>query len=505
MCLIKNGRKLGCRRFERVAQNLLHLEENILSVYEWEGEIGIAKVLGLLRGGKPIVRMIVEFITQGSLREYEEGRRMYGEAVEFPRVRGIGPKTASLLVAKGIRTFEELLKFLEREEARSIFKRPEEVLKNVKFYLSQRKLILAPELRALSEAFCKLYPSAVPVGPYRRGEPFALALEFALSEEDAFSLIVSGRYEEDAWLWGGFRIPLKIHPFLPKNRGRVILEATGPQQHLQALRSIGSIGDAHDEEEIYRSLDLPYIHPFQRYDGEEVKLALKGKLPKPILPENLLGDLHVHTTYSDGSMTPEEVIQRSIRLGYSVVALTDHSPSTGSGLNEIRLREKYFHVLRLREKYPYIEILFGAEVDILPDGSLDYPDEVLEKLDFVIATIHNWKDGEDQTDRLLKALENPYVYALGHPTGRVLKKRPPYEVDMDRILKRAEELGKLIEINANPKRVDPEAPYLFGYKGMVSIGTDAHKPWDMLYAWLGCAQASRSRIPSKRIFNGGIE
>lgn len=499
-CLIRGGRKFHCDAYRRAARVLSEFPEDIRSIYEYEGEEGLRKALRL---GRAIVSKVISFLEEGRVEEYEEARRELGEeAVEFVKVRGIGPATVKTLLEKDVRTFHDLLKFLEGEEARRLFKNPEKVREAVLFYLRYRNHFLIPEARIVVEAFRRMYPSAVAVGGYRRGDPLLDVLEFALSEEDAFRLGFSGRYERGYWLWGGDRIPLRIHIYTEEDKGSVLVYSTGPEGHVMALERMGGIEGA-TEEEVYGRLGLPFIHPYQRWDGEEVEMAIRGTLPPPVLPSSLPGDTHVHTTYSDGSMRPEEAVQAAIRRGQTLIALVDHSPSSGGGLNEARLERKKYDILHLREKYPYVRILYGTEVDILPDGSLDYPDEVLAEFDIVIASVHAWKDGEDLTERILKAIENPYVHVIGHPTGRVLKKRPPYNVDLEKVFRRAEETGKALEVNANPRRVDltAEALLMGDYGGKVFIGTDAHREWDMDYIHLGCAQVSRARIPPERVGN----
>ena len=500
-CLLKGGNRFKCDAYRRASRLMAHLSEDVATIYEYEGREGLKRVL---RVGDAVISKVIQLVEEGKVDEYEEALREFGrDAVEFVKVRGIGKTTARRLVEMGIRTFDELLRFLESEEARKMFKSPDRIRESVLFYLKYRDAFLAPEARIVVEAFRNVYPSAVPVGGYRRGEPLIWIVEFALSEEDAFRLALSGRYERGYWTWGGDRIPVRIHIYTDEDMGSVLVFSTGPEEHVRALENLGGI-EGRTEEEVYSRLGLPYIHPYQRYDGEEVSLAAEGKLPEVLLPEEVPGDIHVHTTYSDGSMRPEEVVQAAIRRGYSFVVLADHSPSSaGGGLNEARLESKKYDILRLRDRYPYIRILHGTEVDILPDGSLDYPDEVLAEFDFVIASVHTWGDDEDLTDRILKAMENPYVHVIGHPTGRVLKKRPPYRVDLERIFRRAEETGKALEVNANPRRVDLPGDLLlrWGYGGKVFIGTDAHREWDMDYMYLGCAQLGRARIPKRRVGN----
>ncbi len=494
-CLLRGNPKRRCSVYKHLSKVLLGLPEDVSELY---GELE-----ELLNVDRSFLLKIKEFLETGRLREYEEALSEFGDTPDFINVRGIGVSTAQHLFRLGIKTYDDLLKFLESGKAGDVFKSPERVYGSVKFYLLQRELFTFPEARLVVKAFLKEYPSAIAAGEYRRGEPIVSRFDFLLSEEDAFRLAISGRYRDGWWMWADERIPIHVHIYTPDDLGSVLLYATGPEAHVRALGELVDI-KGESEEDIYARAGLPYVHPYQRFDGGEIALAARGELPPPLLPENVPGDMHVHTTYSDGSMTAEEAVQAAIKRGYTAIALADHSPSSkAGGLNLVRLERKFYEILKLREKYPYVRILFATEVDILPDGSLDYPDEVLKVFDLVIASVHSWGEDEDITARILKALENPFVDAIGHPTGRVLKKRPSYRVNLEKVMRMAEETGKALEINANPKRVDLDAYALLegGYRGKVILGTDAHREWDMDYMFLGCAQVSRARIPRERVRN----
>ncbi len=497
---IKGENRFKVEAYRRAAKRIISFPEDIKSLYDAEGLRGLKEKLKV---GDAIAGKIVEYLQSGRIHKYEElTSEVPITLIDLLKIRGIGPATVRDLWKKGITSLEDLERFLNKEEARKMFKDPEKIYENLKFYKSQKDLLLISEAVPLVKSFTYEYRSAIATGAFRRGEPLIDILEFAIMEDDAFKLAASGRFENGYWLWGGERIPVRIHIYDEDNLGEVLVYSTGPDEHIRALMNLGEIKGA-SEEEVYERLGLKYIHPFQRNDGREVELAQDGNLPKPILPENVMGDFHVHTTFSDGSMSVEEAILNAINRGYTAVALADHSPSSGyaGGLNEERLKEKYLEILRLRDKYPYIRILFATEVDIKSDGSLDYPDDILEKFDLVIASVHNWKDDEDVTDRLLAAIRNPYVHIIAHPRGRILKKRPSYNVDIDTVLEKAKKYGKVLEINANPKRVDLDAYVIMDYDGLVCINTDAHREWDMDFMFIGCAQASRARIPGNRVIN----
>jgi Histidinol phosphatase and related hydrolases of the PHP family len=499
---IMGENKYKVEAYRSASKKVILYSGDLKSLYEAEGVVGLKRYLKV---GDAIAGKIAEFLETGKVSKYEELISEFPIGLtELLRIRGIGAGKVRELWKMGIEDIEGLEKFLQSEEAKKVFKDPSKIYENLKFYISQRDLLLFSEAIPIVRSFTSEYRSTIAVGSFRRGEPLVDVLEFAISEDEALRLMLSGRFENGYLLWAGERIPVKLHIYNEQDMGEVLVYSTGPKEHVEKLLQLGNI-KGETEEEVYERLSLRFIHPFQRFDGSEVDLALKGKLPKPVLPEDILGDLHVHTTFSDGSMEIEEAVQSAINRGYSVIGLADHSPSAGyaGGLNEERLKEKLIKIQILREKYPYIKILFATEVDIKPDGSLDYPDDILKNFDIVIASVHSWKDDEDITDRIISALRNPYVHIIAHPRGRVLKKRPSYRIDIEKVFRVAEEEGKALEINSNPKRVDLDAYVLveYDYKGLVSINTDAHREWDMDFIFLGCAQASRARIEKERVLN----
>jgi DNA polymerase (family 10) len=263
-----------------------------------------------------------------------------------------------------------------------------------------------------------------------------------------------------------------------------------------------------DEEDIYRSLELDYIPPELREDMGEIEAAEKGNLPDLIDQEDLRGALHVHTVASDGSATLEEMVHAARDLGLFYVGIAEHSASAryARGLTPERIREEHDLIDRLNHKSKDFMVLKGIESDILPDGSLDYPDEILSSFDFVIGSVHSsfTMKEKEMTDRICRALENPYLDILGHPTGRLLLNREPYDVDMGRVLECAAENGKAIELNAHPYRLDidwrllPRAKEL-GIK--IAINPDAHSISDLEYTFYGLGAARKGWLEKSDVLN----
>jgi DNA polymerase (family 10) len=261
------------------------------------------------------------------------------------------------------------------------------------------------------------------------------------------------------------------------------------------------------EEDVYSVLGLPLIPPEMREDRGEIELALEGRLPAIVAAGDIRGDLHVHTKASDGTMTLEEIAGRARSLGYAYVAICDHSRSVqyAHGLSLERLAEQMREIERLNRGLKGLRLLKGSEVDILADGNLDLPDEVLAKLDFVVAAIHSGFR-KDVTARMLKAMENPYVTTIAHPTGRLISGREGYDVDIDKVLDGAKRLGKALELNAYYDRLDLNEHDLTKARERgirISIGTDTHTPGGMEMMRFGVGVARRAWLRREDILNCG--
>jgi DNA polymerase (family 10) len=260
------------------------------------------------------------------------------------------------------------------------------------------------------------------------------------------------------------------------------------------------------EEEIYSYLGMQTPPPEIREDTGEVELALEGKLPKLVDYSEIKGDLHVHSKWSDGASTIEEIAKRAIELGYEYIGISDHSKSlkVAGGLTEEEVLKRNYEIDKLNEKYAgKIRILKGMEVDILPDGSLDYDNELLKELDFVIGAIHS-RFSQDNTERILKAMENPYVNIIAHPTGRVINQRESYSLDLEKVFEKARETQTALEVNAYYNRLDlKDAHCRLAVKNGVflCINTDAHHIDHLWMMKLGVGTARRGWVEAKHVIN----
>ncbi len=320
----------------------------------------------------------------------------------------------------------------------------------------------------------------------------------------------------------GMRVELRI--VAPDQFGNLLQHLTGSKEHNMALRDLavrrglhvseyGVLDDSSGEsrrcateEEVYSLLGMQFVVPELRENRGELEAALAGTLPDLIQTSDLRGDLHCHTTASDGIASVDEMAQGARDHGYEYVAITDHSASMGFGsdVSPQQLREQ---IARIRStELDGIKLLAGSEVNILPDGSLDYDDDLLAELDWVIASVHTSfrMSAEQMTDRIVRAVENPLVDAIGHLSGRKLEQRLPYEFDRDRVLEAAARTGTMLEINSNPDRrdIDDTTARTAAAAGIpILINTDAHRPKGFAVARYGVATARRAWLTPADVVN----
>jgi DNA polymerase (family X) len=318
------------------------------------------------------------------------------------------------------------------------------------------------------------------------------------------------------------RVDLRI--VAPDQFGNLLQHLTGSKEHNMALRDLAvrkglhvseygvlddSTGETHrcsTEEEVYALLGMQYIEPELRENRGELEAALAGTLPRLIEQSDLKGDLHCHTTASDGTASIEEMALAARDHGYQYLAITDHSASMGFGsdvsADELRRQTEVIRSTRVEG----IELLAGSEVNILPDGSLDYEDTLLGELDWVIASVHTSfrMSGDEMTRRIVHAMENPLVDAIGHLSGRKIEQRAPYEFDRDRVLEAAAATGTMLEINSNPDRRDindTTARAAAGAGIPIVIDTDAHRTKGFAVARYGIATARRAWLSAADVAN----
>jgi DNA polymerase (family 10) len=330
-----------------------------------------------------------------------------------------------------------------------------------------------------------------------------------------------GKTKSSIRLTSGIQIDLRVVP--KENYGAALLYFTGSKAHNIALRRRAqergwtineyrvSDGEhtlaSRTEEEIFQKLELSYISPELREDRGEIEAAASDSLPGLIERDEMHGDLHCHTTWSDGSNSIEEMADAAEQLGYQYVGITDHSQrlTVAHGLTPERLRKQIQEIDHFNEKAK-IRILKGLEVDILEDGRLDMPDDVLRRLDYTVCSVHSKLDlpQEKQTKRMITAMQNPLCTIIGHPTGRIIGRRREMDLDMKAILREAAKTNTVMEINAQPDRLDLKDQYiLYGREIGIRfvISTDAHSTRNMAYMQYGTNIARRGWLSNNNVIN----
>ncbi|MEX1224375.1 MAG: PHP domain-containing protein, partial [Pirellulales bacterium] len=321
---------------------------------------------------------------------------------------------------------------------------------------------------------------------------------------------------------GGMQVDLRVVP--GESYGAALLYFTGSKDHNVVLRGmakdrglkINEYGVYRDdqyltgksEQEVYQALDLPWFPPQLREDREEFEWAAEGKLPKLIELSDVRGDLHMHTTATDGKATLEEMVAAAQQRGLKYIAITDHSKRTSmaNGLNADRLRKQWAQIDKLNDQIQGMTVLKGIECDILEAGGMDLDDEVLSEADWVIGSIHYGQNQPRQqiTKRIVDALANPHVCVIAHPTGRLINRREPYDVDLEAVMEAAAQHGKFLELNANPNRLDLNDIHSAAAKrhGIpIVISTDAHKTSGLDCMRYGILQAQRAGLTATDVAN----
>ncbi len=497
--------------------------------------------------GAALSEKIKELVLTGTLKYYEELKAGVPPGLlELLKIPGLGPRKIKVLYdSLGITTPAEL-EYACRENRLLMLKgfgarTQENILKGIEhlrryqgqFFLGEARR-LARDLLAKLEAFPALDQASL-AGSIRRckeivkdidlvassGEPGALTRYFATLPQVS-EVIALGETKATVRLEQGINADLRVvqtdqFPY-------ALHHFTGSKEHHTALRhrararglKINEYGVfrgeerllCRDEAELYRTLDLAYIPPELRENCGEIEAAEKDALPSLVEEKEIQGIFHVHTRYSDGTNTLEEVILYCRQAGYAYVGISDHSQSAfyAGGLKEADLERQLAEVRALQAKYPEIKIFCGVESDIRPDGSLDYADSVLRQLDFVIASVHSGLNmsAAKMTARLVKALIHPLVTMLGHPSGRLLLGREGYPLDLEQVLQAARQHNVIIELNASPARLDLDWRYLKQARDLgllISINPDAHRLEEIGDTALGVAMARKGWLEKKDVFN----
>jgi len=502
--------------------------------------------------GEGMAQKISEYLKTGKISKLEEVKKgISDELIAMMDIPGMGPKTLSMVhKEKGISNLSQLEKAVEDGSLIGLFGMGEKKVENIKRGIQLLKQskgrmnlgIAFPLAKRIVEALREKTGSRKIewAGSLRRmreniGDIDILATGPDLRKifhtfthlPEVKEVLASGETKASVIVEGGIQIDLRVVE--EGSYGAALQYFTGSKGHNIHLRGIAKakgikineygvfkgekkIGGK-EEKDVYQALGIEWIEPELREDRGEIEAAEDGHLPNLVEESEVKGDLHVHSKWSDGTSSIEEIARAAQKRNYQYVAICDHSMSLkiAHGLDESRLMKQIEEIDRINEKLQGeklkgFQILKGAEVDILTDGKLDLSEKVLEKLDLVVAAVHSGfkQDKAKMTKRIIRALENPLVHILAHPSGRLLGARDPYEVEIDEVMEAAKQFGKALEINAYFERLDLDDIHCRKAKEMgirVAIGTDAHHLDQMWMISLGVAVARRGWLETKDVLN----
>ena len=488
--------------------------------------------------GHHIAQVIEEMVSTG--------QSLYMKTIEadFPTdfldilaVPGVGLATGRTLYQHlRVASLEDLEKAVQKKEVRKIpglgpktEQRIKEGLRLLKEGPKEYNLgIIAPLARDIEARIQSLdfVRKIAPAGEFRRRVEAVTALEFVVSTSEVERL--QGFLEKQPFIRGVDRqgrilkavslwqVPLLFHVVEEDSFWSSLLMATGSQKHVEELAERAAEKNlditpqlfSAGEKEFYRQLGSPWIPPELREGRGELQAALRGDLPSLVTLADIKGDLHTHSSWSDGTESIDQMLKRAKEKGYQYMAVTDHSPSLkiAGGLSLDQLKKQMEEISRLKEMHKGFTIFTGMEVDILRDGQLDLPDEVMAELDVVIASIHTGfkQPAEQLTQRMMAAMENSYVHIIGHPTGRLIGRRDPYPIDVDALLKKAVDTGKVLEINASPDRLDLKDIYVQKGRELgvtFAVNTDTHSLVGLDDMEYGITAARRGWLEARNVLN----
>jgi DNA polymerase (family 10) len=511
--------------------------------------------------GKSVAKYIGEFLTSGSISRLEEVSAEFPRSlVQLMRLDGVGPKKARKLFEElDVRTVDDLAAELEAgrvqtldgfgvKSAAKIIDAIEDHKKHTgRFQIRETERLIAGLLEHMQSA-----PGVARIelaGSLRRrketiGDVDILAelegdgtpvVDHFVSFSGAQRVVGAGSTKGSIVLHSGLQVDLRVIP--SRSFGAALQYFSGSKEHNVAVRSravrqglrvnewgVFRVPETEDDEPIgkedgerlagdteqsvYEVLGMSWVPPELRENRGEVEAACEDELPELVSLEDIRGDLQMHSTWSDGKASVEEMARSCLERGYEYFALTDHSQAMAmvQGLTPERAREQWAEIEQVQELVPGIRILKSVEVDILKDGSLDMPDDVLEQLDVLVISVHSFMDQNKKTmtDRVLRAMQHPSADILAHPTGRIINRREPFELDVEAVLEAAADLSVAVELNANPNRLDFSDVHVHRAKELavpVVISTDAHSPRGLADMRFGVDQARRGWLEASDVLN----
>jgi len=542
------GVKFKPYAYQKAAITIETLEEDIEEIYKKGGREALEKIPGI---GKSIAQKIEEYLKTGKIKYHQDLKKKTPVNMEeLTAIEGLGPKMVKVLYQElGIRNLKDLEKAAKAHKIAPLFgfgeKTEKNILQGIEFLKKSKGRFLLGEILPKVKQIQQKLKSLKEVerievaGSLRRMKETIGDVDFLViskNPEKVIDFFVSLPGVEKVWGKGktkssvrmkeGFDVDLRVVP--KESYGSALQYFTGSKSHNISIRKIAiekgmKLSEyglfkgkkriaGETEEEIYQKLGMQCPPPEMREDQGEIELALKGALPKILEYNEIKGDLHCHTKWDGGANSILEMAQAAIEMGYEYIGISDHTKflKIEHGLDERDLSLQRKEIEKLNKEFERrgvkFRILQGAETNILKDGSLDIKEDSLKKLDYVIAGVHsNFKmKKEEMTNRIIKAIKNPYVKIISHPTGRILKRRDEYEIDFDKILRAAKLYNVALEINSFPDRLDLCDQNIKRAKEAqvkMCINTDAHHKDQLRFIEFGIAQARRGWAEKKDIIN----
>lgn len=535
---IKGDDSFRTRIYDRAAETIDELSVDLHNLAE-AGDL--QSIPGI---GDAIEQKIIEMLETGQCRFYDNLIQEMGvEVLDLIAIRGVGVKTAGRFYQElGVKSLTDLREAIDTGQLggmqRMGTKTVASINEGLQFLEKQREMRPLRQILPIADAVFNALSGNSDIkrvectGDFRRHEEMLQSLEFVAECDSSQGIVdvlsevkgvASPEIQDDlgviASVDRGF--PLRVYCTNTAEYEATLFATTGTEIHVTRLNQVAASHDIEavgkrmpdwskdkTESDIYAQLGLSFIAPELRGDADSIEAALADNLPTLIEQEDLRCDLHMHTNWSDGRATLREMVETAASLGHEYIAITDHSEASrvANGLTPKRLRAQIQQVRELNAEIDGMEVLAGSEVDILKDGRLDFPDQLLAELDIVVASVHaGLSMGESEmTDRVIRAIENPYVTIIGHPTGRLLGRRPGFAINLDAVIDAAVENGVALEINAAPSRLDLEPGSVrkaHDRGALLSVNTDAHSVPDLERALFGINVARRGWLERAAVLN----